>query len=257
VVDIGTNGEIILGTKDKMYAASCAAGPALEGARIGQGGRAIDGAIERIVMNTHDIDLDVIGGKHPRTICGSGLIDAVALLVELGIVDATGRFVSPLDLDGKLPEKILARIIQQDNDQYAFVLAHNCEGHEPPVVLTQKDVRETQLAKAAIRAGIKLLQKKLGIADMEIEQVLLAGAFGNYIRRKSAWKIGLLPNVPLDRIHFVGNAASSGAQMTLTNKTCRTLAGTLARQIEYVEIAHDPEFTMAFAESIMFDAIDQ
>lgn len=253
VVDIGTNGEIILGTKDKMYAASCAAGPALEGARISQGSRAIDGAIERVVLNTHDIDLDVIGGKTPRTICGSGLIDAIALLVEQGIVDATGRFVSPADLDGKLPPKILARIIQQNNDQYAFVLAHNADAHEPPVILTQKDVRETQLAKAAIRAGIKLLQKKFGIADTDIEQILLAGAFGNYIRRKSAWQIGLLPNVPLERIHFVGNAASSGAQMTLTNQKCRLLAGQLARQIEYVEIAHDPEFTMAFAESIMFD----
>lgn len=253
VVDIGTNGEIILGTKDKMYAASCAAGPALEGARIGQGSRAIDGAIERVVMNTHDIDLDVIGGKSPRTICGSGLIDALALLVELGIVDATGRFVHPADLEGKLSPKILERIIQYDGDQYAFVLAHNSGGHEPPVILTQKDVRETQLAKAAIRAGIKLLQKKFGIADMQIEQILLAGAFGNYIRRKSAWQIGLLPNVPLERIQFVGNAASSGAQMTLTNHKCRLLAGELARRIEYVEIAHDPEFTMAFAESILFD----
>ncbi|MDO8302679.1 MAG: ASKHA domain-containing protein, partial [Sedimentisphaerales bacterium] len=253
VVDIGTNGEIILGTKDKMYAASCAAGPALEGARITQGSRAIDGAIERVVLNTHDIDLDVIGGKAPRTICGSGLIDAIALLVETGIIDSTGRFVDPADLDGKLPPKICARVIQQDNDQYAFVLAHNADGLEQPVILTQKDVRETQLAKAAIRAGIKLLQNKFGIADTDIEQILLAGAFGNYIRRKSAWQIGLLPNVPLERIHFVGNAASSGAQMTLTNKNCRTLAGRLARQIEYVEIAHDPGFTMAFADSIMFD----
>ena len=253
VVDIGTNGEIILGTKDKMYAASCAAGPALEGARIEQGSRAIDGAIERVVLNTHDIDLDVIGGKPPRTICGSGLIDALALLVETGIVDSTGRFADPADLAGKLPPKILARIIRQDDGQYAFILAHNSDGGELPVLLTQKDVRETQLAKAAIRAGIKLLQNKFGIADMEIEQILLAGAFGNYIRRKSAWQIGLLPNVPLERIQFVGNAASSGAQMTLTNHTCRLLAGVLARQIEYVEIAHDPEFTMAFAESIMFD----
>ena len=253
VVDIGTNGELVLGTKDRMYAASCAAGPALEGARISQGSRAIDGAIERVVLNTDDIDLDVIGGKAPRTICGSGLIDALALIVELGIVDATGKFVNPSGLDGKLPPKVLSRIVLQENDQYAFVLAHNSDGHERPVMLTQKDVRETQLAKAAIRAGIKLLQKKFGIADTDIEQILLAGAFGNYIRRKSTWQIGLLPNVPLERIHFVGNAASSGAQMVLTSQICRELAKKLARQIEYVEIAHEPDFAMEYAESMLFE----
>lgn len=253
VVDIGTNGEIILGTKDRMYAASCAAGPALEGARISQGSRAIDGAIERVVLNSDDIDLDVIGGKTARTICGSGLIDAVALLVELGIIDSTGRFVNPGGLAGKLPPKILGRVIEQADGQYAFVLAHNSDGHEKPVILTQKDVRETQLAKAAIRAGIKLLQKKFGISDIDIEQILLAGAFGNYLRRKSAWQIGLLPNVPLERIQFVGNAASSGAQMVLTSRMCRDLAKKLARQIEYVEIAHDPAFSTEFAESMLFE----
>jgi uncharacterized 2Fe-2S/4Fe-4S cluster protein (DUF4445 family) len=254
VVDIGTNGELILGTKDRMYAASCAAGPALEGARISQGSRAIDGAIERVVLNGDDIDLDVIGGKAPRTICGSGLIDAVALLVELGIVDSSGKVVSPNELGGKLPPKVLARVIEQANGQGAFVLAHNSDGSEHPVILTQKDVRETQLAKAAIRAGIKLLQKKFGIADSDIERILLAGAFGNYIRRKSARQIGLLPNVPLERIHFVGNAASAGAQMVLTSRICRELAGKLARQIEYVEIAHDPAFTVEFAESMLFES---
>ena len=257
VVDIGTNGELILGTKDRMYAASCAAGPALEGARISQGSRAVDGAIERVVLNSDDIDLDVIGNKPPRTICGSGLIDAVALMVELGIVDSTGRFVNPLQtgLAGKLPPKILARIIEQPDGQYAFVLAYSSGGDDKPVLLTQKDIRETQLAKAAIRAGIKLLQRKFGIRDSDIEQVLLAGAFGNYIRRKSAREIGLLPNVPLERIHFVGNAASSGAQIILTNKMCRQLAGKLARRIKYVEIANEPEFSTEFAESMRFDPL--
>jgi uncharacterized 2Fe-2S/4Fe-4S cluster protein (DUF4445 family) len=255
VVDIGTNGEIILGTKDRMYAASCAAGPALEGARIGQGSRAIDGAIERVVINSEDIDVDVIGDKTPRTICGSGLIDAVALLVELGIVDSTGRFSNPAGLSGKLPPKILNRIIEQADGQYAFVLAHGSQKTEKPVIITQKDIREMQLAKAAIRAGIKLLQKKFGISDMDIQQILLAGAFGNYIRRKSAKQIGLLPNVPLERIHFVGNAASSGAQMILASRVCRELAKKLARQIEYVEIAHEADFAMEYAESMLFEPL--
>jgi uncharacterized 2Fe-2S/4Fe-4S cluster protein (DUF4445 family) len=254
VVDIGTNVEIILGTKDKMHAASCAAGPALEGARISQGSRAIDGAIERVVFNSDDIDLDVIGGKAPRTICGSGLIDAIALLVELGIVDSTGKFANPAQLTDKLPPKILARVIAQADGQCAFELARSTDGIEKPVILTQRDVRETQLAKAAIRAGIKLLQKKFGIADSDIEQILLAGAFGNFIRRKSARQIGLLPNVPLERIHFVGNAASSGAQMVLASRVYRGLASKLAQQIEYVEIAHEPAFATEFAESMLFEA---
>jgi uncharacterized 2Fe-2S/4Fe-4S cluster protein (DUF4445 family) len=252
VVDIGTNGEIVLGTADKLYAASCAAGPAFEGARISCGSRAMDGAIEVVLVNDGNIDFDIIGNGstvlsgspskdcHPHSICGSGLIDAVAVLLDLGVIDTTGRFTSP----GKLPPKILSRIIQQDG-QPAFRLADK-------VILTQKDIREVQLAKAAIRAGIKLLQKKIGLEDGDIKQVLLAGAFGNYIRRESALRIGLLPNLPLERIHFIGNAAASGAEMLLISQKCRTQAKKLARKIEYVEIAHQPDFQNVFADSMSF-----
>ena len=247
LVDIGTNGEIVLGTKDKMYAASCAAGPALEGARIGQGSRAISGAIETVIVVDDDIDLEVIGGVTARSICGSGLIDAVAEMLNLGILDSTGRFT---ETDG-LSEKIAARLTQY-NDEPAFILAHNTGNDSQPVLITQKDVRETQLAKAAIRAGIMLLQKKIGITDADIEQILLAGAFGNYIRRESACRIGLLPNIEIEKVHFVGNAASSGAQMDLLSYQCRNISEKLARQIEYIEIAHETEFQMVFAEALMF-----
>lgn len=235
-VDIGTNGEIVLGNKDKLYAASCAAGPAFEGARISCGSRAMDGAIEAVVINGDDIDFDIIGNCLPHSICGSGLIDAVAVLLDLGIIDSTGRFDDPV----KLPPKILSRIIQQ-NGQPAFRLADE-------VILTQQDIREVQLAKAAVRAGVKLLQRKFGIVDDDIKQVLLAGAFGNYIRRESALRIGLLPNLPLERIHFIGNAAASGAEMILLSSKCRTQAKKLARKIKYVEIAHQPDFQDVFAE---------
>ena len=120
------------------------------------------------------------------------------------------------------------------------------------MVLTQQDIRQTQLAKAAIRAGIRLLQKKIGIEDADIEQIFLAGAFGNYIRAESALRIGLLPAVPAERIHFVGNAASSGAQMILLSSQLRQLAGDLARRIEYVEIAHQPDFQSVFADCMSF-----
>ena len=248
IVDIGTNGEIVLGTKDKLYAASCAAGPALEGARITCGGRACDGAIEAVVINEDDIDLDVIGNVPPRSICGSGLIDAVAVMLDLGIIDATGRFADPGTLEGKLPPAIFSRIIEL-NGEPAFSLAGDSNS---PVFLSQKDIRQMQLAKGAIRAGIKLLQQKIGLEDSDIKRILLAGAFGNYIRRSSALRIGLLPAVEVERIRFVGNAAAAGAQMILLSQRCRDQARELARKIEYVEIAHEPDFQMIFAESMSF-----
>ena len=277
-VDIGTNGEIILGSRDKLYAASCAAGPAFEGARISCGSRAAEGAIEAVVINGDDIALDVIGDCPPRSICGSGLIDAVAVLLDLGIVEETGRFAEPGTLADKLSPAIVSRI-RQECGQPAFVLTERqaplesryaknaLEGtdagnrafltgqatsDEGRVVLTQEDIRQVQLAKAAIRAGIRLLQKKIGLEDCDIKRVFLAGAFGSYIRRESALRIGLLPAVPAERIIFVGNAASSGAQMILLNSALRAEAEQLARKIEYVEIAHEPDFQAVFAESMSF-----
>lgn len=256
-VDIGTNGEVVLGTQEKLYAASCAAGPAFEGARITCGSRAVDGAIQALLVNENDIDLDVIGNSSPRSICGSGLVDALAVLLNLGIVDPSGRFAEPSTLAGRLPPAIAARVTEQDG-QLSFRLDTETRGgnaSKRPVTLTQKDIREVQLAKGAIRTGIKMLQKKLGLEDADIQQVLLAGAFGNYIRPQSALRIGLLPAVPVERIHFVGNAAASGAQMILLSRLCREKARKLARKIEYVEIAHEPHFQDVFADSMMFDIL--
>jgi uncharacterized 2Fe-2S/4Fe-4S cluster protein (DUF4445 family) len=245
-VDIGTNGELVLGTAEKLYAASCAAGPALEGARISCGSRAVEGAIEAVVVNEDDIVLDVIGNRAAHSICGSGLIDAIAVLLNLGIVDTTGRFADPASLEDKLSPNLLSRIIEQDG-QPAFVLEDSQN-----VILTQADIRQVQLAKAAIRAGIILLERKLDISDGDIEQVFLAGAFGNYIRAESALRLKLLPCVPAERIHFVGNAASSGAQMILLSRHCREKVKQLAEKIEYVEIAQQPDFQTVFAESMQF-----
>jgi uncharacterized 2Fe-2S/4Fe-4S cluster protein (DUF4445 family) len=249
VVDIGTNGELILGTKDKLYAASCAAGPALEGARITCGSRATEGAIEAVIINGDDIDLDVIGNCPARSICGSGLIDAVAVLLELGIIDATGRFVDRDILESKVSPDILSRLCEKHNEP-AFILSQNDSAND--VFLRQKDIRETQLAKAAIRAGIKLLQKKIGLEDNYIKRILLAGAFGNYIRKESALRIGLLPNIPPERIIFVGNAASSGAAMNLVSQNYRNKSYELSKNIEYIEIAHELAFQDVFADSILF-----
>ena len=250
LVDIGTNGELICGDKNKLYAASCAAGPALEGARISQGSRAVNGAIESVYINDGDIDVDVIGDGQPSSICGSGLIDAVAIMLDSGVLDSTGRISKPAAAKTRLPPAITRRIIIE-NDQPAFVLTFNDDG-SPSVILTQQDIREVQLAKAAIAAGIKLLLKKLNIKEDDLDQILLAGAFGNYIKRSSAIRIGLLPRIPEEKIHFVGNAASSGARMILLNRTARELAGYLARRIEYVEIAHEPEFMNIYTNAMIF-----
>jgi len=251
VIDIGTNGELVLGMGGRLYAASCAAGPALEGARIQHGSRAADGAIEAVVANGDDIELDVIGNSVPRSICGSGLIDAVAVMCDLGVVDGTGRFVAREQLK-HLPGPIYSRILES-NGQAAFCLAFDRKTSQPAIVLTQRDIREVQLAKAAIRAGSRILLNRLGLQDSDIQSVLLAGAFGNYIRPSSAIRIGLLPNVPLDRIHFVGNAAASGAQMLLLCDECREKAARLARKIQYIEIAHEKDFTDIFADAMFLN----
>jgi uncharacterized 2Fe-2S/4Fe-4S cluster protein (DUF4445 family) len=251
LVDIGTNGELVLCHQDRLYTASCAAGPALEGARILHGSRAMAGAIQRVVVNSDDIDIDVIGGGRPHSICGSGLIDALAVLVELGIIDSTGRFVGREDVEGgRLSAKLRDRLIEHAG-QPAFVFA--AESGKPVVILTQGDIRQLQLAKAAIRAGIRMLEKTAGIAEDQIEKVLLAGAFGNYIQKSSAVTIGLLPAVPLERIHFVGNAASLGAMEILLDRGVRAGCETLARRMEYVELATRAEFQDIYADCLMFE----
>ncbi len=250
VVDIGTNGELVLGTGEKLYAASCAAGPALEGARIRYGSRAAEGAIEAVVIDDGDIALDVIGQSPPRSICGSGLIDAVAVLLDLGVIDAMGRFASPQDAQGRCSDATRARLMEVDG-QGAFCLAFDKSASNPAVLLTQKDIREFQLAKGAIQAGIHLLLKKTNTGANGLESVMLAGAFGNYIRPRSAVRVGLLPDVPLERIHFVGNAAATGAEMLLLSKECRERSAALARRIEYVEIAHERDFSDVFADAML------
>jgi uncharacterized 2Fe-2S/4Fe-4S cluster protein (DUF4445 family) len=249
VVDVGTNGEIVLGARGRLYAASCAAGPAFEGARITHGSRAAEGAIEAVVAND-DLSLDVIGNTPPRSICGSGLIDAVAVLLDLGIIDATGRFVDRERLREHVPESIRSRVLEYEG-QPAFCLTFDEQSPRPGVILTQRDVREVQLAKAALRAGIRILLSRFEMTERNVDTILLAGAFGNYVRPRSAVRIGLLPSVPLDRIRSVGNAAVMGARMLLISDECRDRAARLAREMRYIEIAHEEDFSDVFADAML------
>lgn len=248
-IDIGTNGEIVLGSKHKLVCCSTAAGPAFEGAHIECGMPAFDGAIEKVSIENDEFQYAVINDHVPQGICGSGLIDAVAELLKIGVIERTGRILSKDTLRTKVNDKILERIIENENDR-SFLLALGRDGKR--IVLTQQDIRKVQLAKGAIRAGIEILKKQLGIDDKDIEEVLLAGAFGNYIRANSARSIGLVPPIPIKKIKFIGNAASAGAKIALLSKDAREEAKRIAKFVEYVELAGRNDFQEEFIKAMNF-----
>jgi uncharacterized 2Fe-2S/4Fe-4S cluster protein (DUF4445 family) len=249
-IDIGTNGEVVIGNRDRLVACSCAAGPALEGARIMHGMRATEGAISKVVIND-DVEVSVIGGGRATGICGSGLIDAVAEALNAGILDETGRIVDP-DSVPDLAEGVRRAICEHDGQPAIMLVdaAHSRTGK--PVLLTQRDIREVQLAKAAIRAGIEVIANEFGTPVGELPQLLLAGGFGNFIRRSNAKRIGLLPPLPTERIEFIGNAASTGAKTVLACRECRAEAERISRETEYIELATRPDFQMAYMEAMTF-----
>ena len=250
-LDIGTNGEIVLGGRDRLVACSTAAGPAFEGARIRHGMRAADGAIEKVVIDG-DVRLNVIGGGAPRGLCGTGVIDAVAALLDAGILDASGRMLAPDELPAGVDDALKRRLVEQDG-QRCFVLADAdpAAGGEP-IGLTQRDVREVQLGKGAISAGTRIILREYGVTVEDLRRVLLAGAFGNYVRARSVIRIGLLPDIPVEKVKFIGNAAGTGAKMALSGRTCREQAEELARTTEYIELAGRPDFQTEFAAAMLF-----
>ncbi|MCA2002727.1 MAG: ASKHA domain-containing protein [Chloroflexi bacterium] len=233
-IDIGTNTEICLNHRGRMTSVSCASGPAFEGAHIKFGMRAAPGAIEHIRLVNDRLEIQTIGGEPPVGVCGSGLLDAVAQL----------RLNNLLDKNGKMSEHPLIRGM---GGAAEFVLAER-EGREP-IVLSQKDVRELQLAKAAIRLGIQALVQAEGIEESDIEQVVIAGAFGTFIDVESAIVIGMLPPLPRERFKQVGNAAGTGARLTLISQSQRAEAEEIARRAGYIELAAMPNFNRKFAEA--------
>jgi uncharacterized 2Fe-2S/4Fe-4S cluster protein (DUF4445 family) len=254
-VDIGTNGEMVLGTRERLVACSTAAGPAFEGARIRFGMRAADGAIEQVRFGS-DVETSTIGDSAPRGICGSALIDAIAELLRAGILEPSGRLRGPGDLPRKLPRALRRRVVPGERGS-DFILAHEAETSlGSPILLTQGDIRQVQLAKGAIRAGIEVLKKELGVDDSDIDAILLAGGFGNFIRRRNALRIGLLPPVEHERIHFIGNAALVGAKMVLACTDYRAQADAVSRETEYLELGGLPEFQHHFAEAMLFPEKD-
>jgi uncharacterized 2Fe-2S/4Fe-4S cluster protein (DUF4445 family) len=245
-IDIGTNGEIIIGNRKVLAVGSCAAGSALEGAHISNGMRAAAGAIESLKINpeTLDVNFSTIKGKKPIGICGSGLVDAVAEMLKSKILTRSGNFNKDL---------INQERMKKNDKTYEFVIAKKDEtslGKE--ITITQNDIRQLQMAKAAFYSGTRLILKSLGNSNLKIKQIFLAGAFGNYINSENAKFIGMIPDIPFENIHQIGNAAGIGAQYCLLNVELRNKAEQLLKKTKYIEIAIKEEFQKEFAEAMYF-----
>jgi uncharacterized 2Fe-2S/4Fe-4S cluster protein (DUF4445 family) len=238
-IDIGTNTEMCLAHRGQMTSLSCASGPAFEGAHIKFGMRAAPGAIERVRIVEGRAEYKTIGDEPPVGICGSGLLDVVAHLRLAGLLDRRGR------LDGHLVQ-------ESEGDREFFIASGTEAGNGRPIAVTQHDIRELQLAKGAIRCGIETLLQDAGIAAGDLDQVIIAGAFGTYIDVESAIGIGLLPQVPPERVSQVGNAAGTGARLALISAAYRDQGRDLVQRVRYLELARTSRFMRNFAEAMSF-----
>lgn len=269
-IDVGTNGEIVLGSSRGTLATAAPAGPAFEGAQIQCGMRASEGAIEGVEISD-DVRLQIIGRtlsplkgslgqettpegesvrkgtSRPIGICGSGLVDAVAELIRCGLVDSSGRLARPEEARGRAPDALVNRLVEV-NGVHAFLLSAPEDG----IVLTQPDIRALQFAKGAMAAGVAVLMQHMGITADDLHEVLLAGSFGSYIHPASARTIGLVPWVPVECIVGVGNAAGEGAKIALLSFRERAAAQRIPEFIEYVELSGRPEFNDIFTDGLAF-----
>jgi uncharacterized 2Fe-2S/4Fe-4S cluster protein (DUF4445 family) len=261
-IDIGTNCEIVLGSRDWLLATAAPAGPAFEGGSIRCGMRAADGAIEAVTITEDgNLNLTVIGDTDPRGLCGSGLVDAVAALAEVGIIDASGRFTQSLvahfvpneEVAGSAPPHLADRLTMIGKER-VFVL-HWSADRDPAssVYLSQRDIRELQFAKAAIATGWRILLEEANLTTQDIKQVLLAGSFGSYLNAKSAIRIGLVPDVGPRRIIAAGNVAGEGAKMALLSIRDRAAALALLEEVKYVELSDRSDFNDRFIAQLGFE----
>lgn len=249
LIDIGTNGELVLGTKEKLLSCSTAAGPAFEGVEISCGMRGATGAIDHISIS-NEFNYSVIGNSLPRGIAGSGIVDLVAELLKVRIINENGRILRPEEIKHPIGRKYKDRIIEV-NGILSFLIEEKTASGQP-IYISQKDVREVQLAKGAIAAGIEVLLKTYGAKAEDIDQVLLAGAFGNYLNEGSVCKIGLIPSVLEGKIRGIGNAAGVGAKLSLLSKKEYNRAITLSKKINYIELSAHPDFQPVFLKKINF-----
>ncbi|HNS47967.1 MAG TPA: ASKHA domain-containing protein [bacterium] len=246
LVDIGTNGEIVAGNREGLFCASAAAGPAFEGANIHNGMRAEPGAIDKVRI-TDRVEYSTIAEAPVRGICGTGLLETVSELLRVGLLGPEGRFRNDSELAGlELPAAVKERLVDTPGGR-AFRL-----DPETGVAVYQKDVRQLQLAKAAIAAGIEILLEKMSLETSDLEEVLLAGAFGSYIDPAAALRIGLLPPVRPETIRFVGNTSLAGARLMLLSTELKDEAECIPSLCGYVELFHEKDFMDLFVEKLAF-----
>ena len=248
-VDIGTNGEVLLGSRDRLWACSAPAGPAFEGAQIRHGMRGALGAIDRVTVDD-DLHLHTIGETPPLGICGSGLIDLIAGLLDARVLDPTGLI--QVEERDHLSPALRDRVGMRGEERFVVVARAGEAGAAQEIVLTQDDVRQVQLAKGAIASGAALLQRVAGVPVERVAELMLAGGFGNYVSIRSAVRIGLIPPLPESRVRYVGNAASLGAQLALLSERERHRAATVAARIEHVALATHPDFEDIFVDAMNF-----
>jgi len=240
-LDIGTNTEISLYHWGRHLSCSCASGPAFEGAHIRDGMRAAPGAIERVTMDGGTVHFQTIGGLPAVGICGSGILDAVAGLRTIQVIDERGVF------------KVDHPKINRNDGRPEFILvdaSHSGSGQK--IAVNRRDINEIQLAKGAIRAGLEVLLSEVGITDSDIDEFIIAGAFGTYLNLESAISIGMFPDIPRERYHQVGNAAGLGAKGMLISSRLRAKASEISKDVEYVELTTHPGFTEAYMTALAF-----
>lgn len=236
LVDIGTNGEIVLSQKGRMYSCSCAAGPALEGMNISCGMRAEPGAVEHVTLGDEGVQLQTISNLPPVGLCGSGLLEAISQVVEKGIVGKTGRIASE------------SALVDTDADGKRRVVLDG----ERNIYLTQSDIRQVQFCKGAILSGILTLMQRLGLEDREIDRVIVAGQFGKHLNPESLTGAGLIPASLKERISYIGNSSMMGAHLCLLNQNERRRAEEVAKNIEYIELSVSPGYEKLFTKCLQF-----
>ena len=249
-VDIGTNGEVLLGSRDRLWACSAPAGPALEGAQLRHGMRGALGAIDQVWLEDGDLRFHTIGDAPAQGICGSGVIDAIATLLEADILDWSGLIA--VEGRDRLPAPLRGRVSVRGEERVVTLARAGEGGAAREILLTQDDVRQVQLCKGAIASGAAMLQRIAGVAPDQVSELMLAGGFGNSLSIRSALRIGLIPPLPASRIRYVGNAAALGAQLALMSETERARAETIARRIEHVSLAAHPDFQDVFVDCMNF-----
>jgi uncharacterized 2Fe-2S/4Fe-4S cluster protein (DUF4445 family) len=249
-IDVGTNSEIALGSQERVLATAAPAGPAFEAAQIRCGMRAAEGAIEGVRLRDDELSLEVIGDTEPVGLCGSGLVDCVAELVDAGLLDHSGRYVDD-ETAARVAPRLSERLTRVGQER-VFVMHWRGEDPANAVYLSQRDVRELQFAKASIATGWQILLAELGVEAQDISQVLLAGSFGAYLSPASAIRIGLVPRLALPRIVSAGNVASEGAKMAALSHRERAEAESIVREVEYVELSGREDFNDLFVDQLAF-----